>query len=67
MTIPGLYAGGNVDICYRSPGLVALIQTDRSEVNNKTSKQRSFEWYCENILLPFITECRTSVHVMDPD
>ena len=35
-------------------GYVAFIRTEKGEVSGKTSEQRNFEWYRENVLLPFI-------------
>ena len=52
--IPGLCIGAAQDLRHNAVGYVAFYRTERCDVTNKTSEQRNFEYYRENILKPFI-------------
>ena len=65
LSIPGLCAGGNTDPRNAAMGYVAFIRTEKGEVSGKTSEQRNFEWYRENVLLPFIKNVRSRLYQHD--
>ena len=44
---------------------VAFVRTEKGEVSGKTSEQRNFEWYRENVLLPFIKNVRSRLYQHD--
>ena len=65
LSIPGLCAGGNNDPRNAATGYVAFIRTEKGEVSGKTSELRNFEWYRENVLLPFIKNVRSRLYQHD--
>ena len=67
LSIPGLCAGGNSDPRNAVMGYVAFVRTEKGEISGKTSEQRNFEWYRENVLLPFIKNVRCRLYQHDID
>ena len=60
--IPGFCAGSSVGPGYIAPGYVAFVRGEKSSNTQTSSKQRNFEWYRTNILLPFIEICCTKYY-----
>ena len=65
LSIPGLCSGGNTDVRNDAVGHVAFVRSERGAVSGKTSEQRNFEWYRENVLLPFIKNIRRVLYQHD--
>ena len=59
--MPGLCAGGYVDPRNVTPGYLALIRTERCAEDGQTAERKNFDWYRENVLLPFVNCCRGSI------
>ena len=65
ISIPGLFAGGNMDVRNDAMEYVAFVRPEKGEVSGKTSEQRNFEWYIENVLLPFVNNIRRVLYQHD--
>ena len=58
--VVSLCPSGTADPRNKLSGFIRFVCTAKYGVSESTSEQKNFEWYRENVLLPFISVCCSS-------
>ena len=59
-------AGGNTDLYNKVLWYVLFVRTEKANISGKSSDKRNVKWYGEEIILPFVAECRVTLYGIKP-
>ena len=64
--IPGLCVGAGQDLRHEAIGYVAFIRANSNSASGKTTDIRNFEFYRDEVLIPFVGLIREKVYGCNP-